>query len=187
MPRVLVILIIFAMSSYSFDNYLNKSSWNNTPPKANIFPSELMPAKVRLCAMNMQYDSIKRYYIKGDSSNKFDHFVFQPINERSKKLKDEYTLIAYPYDRDGKLMTTAPIKLTADKKCKFNGPNELNLGNLNLTRGDLDSLYHDENKFGLHFEPYQFNPNYIGYEVTSNEGKLKSSSVKVKINPSPPA
>ena len=177
-----IILVIIAIAAVSF-----KANINTSP--SHIVPINDIPAKVLFLPMTLKFDVIKNYYKKGNPSNDFGYFILQPIQEDATKWKDRYILIAYAYKANGTPMhdVSIPLKLEiAENVPTFRTYGRLNLGNLILSRKDLNELYKNQDTGDLLFDPRDSEKkDYVGYDVSISSVLL--NKVVVKMDPCPPA
>ena len=147
-------------------------------------------AQVRFYAMSLPFGPVRTWY----ANSAFHAFIFQPEMEDADKWRDEYALIAYPVDKDGKILGEK-IKLTPLKDILYKAKDRLYLANLPLFKWRLKKFIDEDLKTpisDLLFDPtyrkgepmiYQ---DYVSYLIVSRPTRIMALEAE-ELHPSPPA
>lgn len=140
----------------------------------------------------VSYTIVSTWYNNPDHPD-FDSFIFQQQNDTSTTAKKDYTLIAYPVDVNGKVLSGASVieGLPGTKNKSIKG-DLVNYANMKLDKTALSYLYPKDCTSDLEINPTEnyktpngLTTNYMAYEAVTYADKL--AIVKRPVNPSPPA
>lgn len=148
-------------------------------------------AQVRFYAMKLDFKIIKKLVEDNPSTSDFAALVFQLEMQDANQWRDEYILIAYPVNGDGKTIGNK-IELDTNKNDLFKAKDRLYLGNLPLIRSRIDG-YIGADPTGklidhLYFQPMQYG-DYVSYKIiTKSKDDIMALGLDDEfLKPSPPA
>jgi hypothetical protein len=148
-------------------------------------------AQVKFYGMLLDFQFVRSCYY----NDAFSKFVFQPYMPNSAESQEEYYLLVYALDSNGDVMTQQDLVVVQDDI--YDAPQRLDLGNITLTRLQLDPFMKGgDNYTNLYLSPREFGA-YVAYYVTgtttSGSGPQLRAAVEnlldvdLEIKPSPPA
>jgi hypothetical protein len=144
----------------------------------------------RFYGVIVSYQVVNTWY-KNTRHPDFDSFIFQQQRDTTVLAKKYYTLIAYPVDANGKILSGAIENLKGTNNEPLRG-HLVNHANMKLDKPALDYLYQDGANFDLYINPTHYykmpngvETNYMAYEAVTNP--INFAPRKLDLNPSPPA
>ncbi len=154
-------------------------------------------AQVKFFGMLLDFQFVRDCYEK----DSFSRLIFQPYTQNVEKLPEEYFLLVYALDNLGEVMERKDLNVVPDDS--YDAPQRLELGNIAMTRLQLEPFIQEDRISGLtdlYLSPREFGE-YVAYNVRGTNGisgQVASVSfsagasgnltnTEIEIKPSPPA